>query len=70
VHAAHAAPPLPHCELDCEPVGTHTLPAQQPPEHDVASQTHCPVAMLHSVPAAQAPHIAPPAPQDEVDSEA
>jgi hypothetical protein len=39
-HAAQAAPPVPHCVVDCEPVGTQVLPLQQPLAHDVASQTH------------------------------
>ncbi len=37
------------------------LPAQQPPEHEVALQMHWPEA-LHACPAAHPPHAAPPAP--------
>jgi len=40
---------------------------QQPVGHDVPSQTHCPL-VLHSWPEGHAPHITPPAPQDELDS--
>jgi hypothetical protein len=32
---------------------------QHPAEHEFASQTHCPVAVSHSWPAAQAPQLAP-----------
>jgi hypothetical protein len=41
---------------------------QQPFGHEVASQTHCPVLVLHSWPDEQAPHVAPPAPHVEFDS--
>jgi hypothetical protein len=44
-------------------------PLQQPLGHEVASQTHCPVA-LHSWPVPQAAQLAPPVPQDDADSEA
>ena len=44
------------------------LPLQQPPGHEVASQTHCPVVLLHSWPVAHAAQLAPPAPHDEFDS--
>ena len=47
-HVAHAAPPVPHCEADCDAWGTHVVPLQQPPEHEVASHTHAPVVLLHS----------------------
>ena len=67
---AHATPPIPHWEEDCEAEGTHVLPLQQPPAHEVASQTHCPVVLLHSCPEAHAPHDAPPAPHEVFDSEA
>ncbi len=63
-HVAQAAPPVPHCAFDCEAVGTHVLPAQQPPAQDAASQTHCPLVVLHSRPAPHAAHAAPPAPQE------
>jgi hypothetical protein len=35
---------------------------------DVASQTQCPVVVLHSWPDGQASHAAPPAPHDMLDS--
>ncbi len=41
---------------------------QQPLGHEVASQTHCPVASLHSWPVAHAPHVAPPVPHEPFDS--
>jgi hypothetical protein len=46
------------------------LPLQQPLGHEVASQTHWPVVLLHSWPLAQAAHVAPLVPQDGFDSEA
>jgi hypothetical protein len=66
----HAAPPLPHCEDDCDEYCTHVLPLQQPFAHDVALQTHCPVPRLHSCPDAHAPQVAPPVPHDVFDSAA
>jgi hypothetical protein len=42
------------------------LPLQQPPAHDVASQTHFPVAVSHSCPERQAAHATPAVPHDEV----
>src|SRR5256885_748431 len=61
LQAVHAAPPVPHAARDGV---VHTVPAQQPAGHDVASQTQvpptqcCPVA--HAVPA---PRVPPPAAQ-------
>ncbi len=46
-HPLHAAPPPPHTALLWEAYGTHVLPLQQPAGHEVASQTHRPLA-LHS----------------------
>jgi hypothetical protein len=46
------------------------FPLQQPLGHEVASQTHWPVVLLHSWPAAHAPHAAPPLPHDVFDSDA
>jgi hypothetical protein len=46
------------------------LPLQQPWGHEVASQTHVPFVVSHSLPAPHAAHAAPPAPQEAVDSEA
>ncbi len=40
------------------------VPLQQPMGHEAASQTHCPVAVLHSWPAPQGAHAAPLAPQE------
>jgi hypothetical protein len=62
MHATHAAPPVPHWEVDCEPCCTHVVPTQQPVGHEVASQTHAPVAMSQPCPAAHVVHIAPPMP--------
>jgi hypothetical protein len=39
---------------------------QQPFEQEVASQTHWPVALSHSCPAPQPPHVAPPVPHDRL----
>lgn len=69
-HAAHAAPPVPHWVVDCEPVGTQVLPLQQPLAHDVASQTHWPVVVLQACPVPQAPHVAPAWPHELEDCEA
>jgi hypothetical protein len=68
-HAPHAAPPAPHSPASCEVNGTHAVPLQQPFGHDVPSQTHVPLVLLHSWPEAQAAHVAPPAPHEGVDSE-
>jgi hypothetical protein len=46
------------------------LPLQQPFGQELASQTHCPVLLLHSWPVAHDPHDAPPAPQVPLDSAA
>jgi hypothetical protein len=44
------------------------LPLQQPFLQEFVSQTHCPVAVLHSCPVVHAAHTAPPAPHDALDS--
>ena len=44
------------------------MPLQQPLGHEAASQTHCPLVVLHAWPDAHAAHAAPPEPQEEVDS--
>ncbi len=59
---AHAAPPVPHCELVSEPYGMHVLPLQHPLGQEVLSQTHCPVVVLHSWPPLHFTHAPPPAP--------
>jgi hypothetical protein len=41
---------------------------QQPCGHDVASHTHWPVDLLHSLPLAHPAHVAPPLPHDVFDS--
>ncbi len=46
--AAHAAPPAPHWEADCDEYRTQVLPLQQPFGHDVASQTQAPLSLSHS----------------------
>jgi hypothetical protein len=43
LHALHAAPPVPHCELDSLAYGTHVLPLQQPLGHELALHTHWPL---------------------------
>ena len=65
-HAAQLEPLAPHSEDVCDAYATHVLLLQQPPGHDVASQTHWPVA-LHSCPDAQAPQAAPLVPHEAVD---
>lgn len=65
-HAAHATPPVPQAAPDCDEVGTHVLPLQQPVAHEVASQTHRP-AVLHSWPVAHVAHAAPAVPHDALD---
>lgn len=70
VQAAHAAPPAPHWLADCAAYATHAPAAvQRPPGHDVASHTHWP-APLHSWVDAQAAQVAPPVPQEPLDSDA
>jgi hypothetical protein len=66
-HIPHAEPPTPHTEPVCAAGRTHASPLQQPVGHDVWSQTHCPVDVLHSCPIAHPPHAAPPVPHDPVD---
>jgi hypothetical protein len=62
------APAVPHEGFVSEAHASHTpLDVQQPCGHEVASQTHCPAA-LHSCPDGQAPHVAPPAPHELLDS--
>ncbi len=46
------------------------FPLQQPLEHEVAVQTHCPVVVLHCWPAAHAAQAAPLAPHELFVSEA
>jgi hypothetical protein len=58
------APAAPHWVGDSDAYGTHApLLVQQPAGHEVASQTHRPVAVSHSWPVAHAAHAAPPVPQ-------
>jgi hypothetical protein len=61
---AQAAPPVPHCEADCDACATHTFPLQQPPGHEDALQTHCPVLVLHAWPEAQPAQLAPAVPHE------
>ncbi len=60
--AAHAAPPLPHCEAPCAESATQVLPLQQPDGQVVALQglTHAPE--VQDCPAAQPLQVAPPLP--------
>jgi hypothetical protein len=66
----HAAPPVPHWLPDCDGYGTHVSPLQHPVGHELASQTHRPVLVLHSWPAAHAAQVPPAAPHETLDSEA
>jgi hypothetical protein len=67
----HAAPPAPHALADCDEYAMHEpLAVQQPPGHEVASQTQAPVLVSHSWPEAHAAQLAPPVPHEEFDSEA
>jgi hypothetical protein len=67
-HGPQAAPAVPHDEAVWEVYGSQTLPLQHPFGHEVASQTHCPVLLLHSRPAPHAVQVAPAAPHDPFDS--
>ncbi|MCA3012385.1 MAG: hypothetical protein INH41_08295 [Myxococcaceae bacterium] len=59
-HAAHAAPPAPHCAVDG--LATQVFPEQHPDGHDVASHTQLPDTHRCPVPhAAPVPHAHPPA---------
>jgi hypothetical protein len=62
------APPVPHCDDDSDEYATQVAPLQQPFGHEVESQTHWPVVLLHSWPDPHAPHVAPPVPQEPFDS--
>jgi hypothetical protein len=44
------------------------FPLQQPPGHELASQTHAPLP-LHAWPVPQEPHAAPPVPHEVLDSD-
>jgi hypothetical protein len=70
VQDPHAAPPLPHWEGVSEEYCTQVLPLQQPLAHEVASQTHWPVVLLHSWPLAHAEQLPPRVPHEVFDSEA
>jgi hypothetical protein len=73
-HAPQAPPPVPHAPVDCLSNARHCcfapLPLQHPFVHDVASQAHSPVVVLHARPAPHASHAAPPTPQTALVSEA
>jgi hypothetical protein len=63
--APQAAPAVPQEPLDSAEYASHTpLEVQQPAGHEVASQTHWPLA-LHSWPAGHAAHARPPLPHEE-----
>jgi hypothetical protein len=69
-HELQTAPALPHWVGDSLVYMTQLPPTvlvQQPLGHDVPSQTHCPVLLLHSWFAPQAEHEAPPTPHEEPD---
>jgi hypothetical protein len=51
-------------------MGTHVLPAQQPPEHDDGVHLHVPLVVSQAVPAPQAAQVAPPVPHEVDDSPA
>ena len=65
----HAAPPLPHCEGDCDANCTHTLPLQHPFAHDVASHTHAPLVVSHRWPIVHGEQAAPAVPHVLYDSD-
>ena len=54
--------------FDSDAYASHEPPLQQPPGHDVASQTHWPLLLSHSCPEPHALQVAPPAPHAELDS--
>jgi hypothetical protein len=58
------APLWPHEPLVSEAYATHVRLLQHPLGHEVESQTHCPVALLHSSFAPHCSHVAPPAPHE------
>jgi hypothetical protein len=65
----HAAPPVPQFVVDCDVFGRHApVAVQQPFGHEVASQTHWPALVLHSVPSAQGTHPVPREPHEAFDS--
>ena len=54
-HAEHVAPAVPHDAADCDPQDSHVPfgpPLQHPLGQEFASQTHFPLLVLHSSPAA------------------
>jgi hypothetical protein len=55
---------VPQTLLFSEAHATQVFPLQHPLGQEFASQTHWPLVVLHSVPAGQASHVAPPAPQE------
>ena len=72
-HAEHVAPAVPHDAADCDPQDSHVPfgpPLQHPLGQEFASQTHFPLLVLHSSPAAHPAQLAPAVPHDAVDSDA
>jgi hypothetical protein len=67
-HGAQAAPPVPQDVADWPEYASQAPPLQQPVGHEVASQTHWPVALLHSWPVGHGAHVAPLEPHDAFDS--
>ncbi len=67
---AQAAPAVPHEVVDCPAYATHVLPSQHPCGHEVASHTHRPDILSHSVPDGHMAQVAAPTPHRGVDSEA
>lgn len=65
VHLVHMLPVLPHSFADSEPSGMQVVPLQQPPGHDVASQTQEPAT--HSWPVPHPTHAAPLVPHSLLD---
>jgi hypothetical protein len=68
-HPAQVAPPVPHDPFDSDAYGSHVPllpPLQHPFGHDVPSQTHCPLPVLHSRPDEHALQVAPAEPHDEL----
>jgi hypothetical protein len=68
-HEEHAAPLVPHDDVDSEPYASHTpADVQQPIGHEAALQTHAPVVVLHACPVGHAAQVAPLLPHEVFDS--
>jgi hypothetical protein len=68
--AAQATPPKPHWLPVCVAYVTHVAPLQQPPPHEVESQTQAAAVLLQSWPTAHGPQVSPAVPHEAVVSDA